>query len=81
MWFKSNHEGLVTMFVDPKYILDDLNYEDDGEAYGDKKVINIGLIETMGEVVLPINKVMAFDELESSNVLLEGTISHLHHIM
>jgi hypothetical protein len=35
----------------------------------------------MEEVVLPINKVMAFDEPESSNVFLEGTISHLHHIM
>jgi hypothetical protein len=69
------------MFVDPKYILNDLNSKDDGEAYGDKRVINIGLIETIGEVVLPINKVMAFDELESSNVLLEGTLFHLHHIM
>jgi hypothetical protein len=35
----------------------------------------------MGEVSLPINKVMAFDELESSNVLLEGKIFHSHHIM
>jgi hypothetical protein len=69
------------MFVDPKYILDDLYSKDDGKAYGDKRVINIGLIKTMEEVVLPINKVMAFDEPESSNVFLEGTISHLHHIM
>ncbi len=69
------------MFVDPKFILDDLDYKDDGEVYGDKRVIDIGLIETMGEVLLPINKVMAFDELESSNVLLEGRIFHPHHIM
>ncbi len=69
------------MFVDPKYIPHDLVSKDDGEAYGDKRVIDIGLIKTMEEVVLPINKVMDFDELESSNILLEGTISHLHHIM
>ncbi len=67
--------------MDPKYILDDLDSKDDGEAYGDKRVIDIGLIETMGEVLLPINKVMAFDELENSNVLLEGRIFHSHHIM
>ncbi len=35
-----------------------------------KKVIDIGLIGTMEEVVLPMDKVGAFDELESSSVPL-----------
>jgi hypothetical protein len=44
-WFGSYHEGLATMFVDPKYILDDSNFEDDGETNGDEGVIDIGLME------------------------------------
>jgi hypothetical protein len=42
---------------------------------------NIGLIVTMEEVVLPTREDKAFDELESSNVPLEGTLAHLHHTM
>ncbi len=42
---------------------------------------NIGLIVTMEEVVLPTKEDKAFDELESSNVPLEGTLAHLHHTM
>ncbi len=80
-WFGSNHKGLVAMFVNPKYILNDLDSKDNGEANHDKGVIDIGLIGTMEEVVLPTNKVKAFDELESSNVPLEGTLVHLHHTM
>jgi hypothetical protein len=34
-----------------------------------KRVIDIGLIGTMEEVVFPMDKVGAFDELESSSVL------------
>jgi hypothetical protein len=55
-WFRSNHEGLVAMFVDPTNILNDSNFEVDGEANGDKRVINIGLIKTMEEVVLHMDK-------------------------
>jgi hypothetical protein len=80
-WFGSYREGLATMFVDPKYILDDSDSENDGEANGDEGVIDIGLIGTMEEVVLPIDEVRAFDELESSSVPLEGTLIHLHHTM
>jgi hypothetical protein len=35
----------------------------------------------MEEVVLPIDEVRAFDELEISNLPLEGTLIHLHHTM
>ncbi len=37
--FGSNCKGLIAMFVDPKYISNDSNSENDGEAYGDKRVI------------------------------------------
>ncbi len=47
--FESNCGGLVAMFVDPKYISNDSNFKDDGEAYDDERVINISLIETMEE--------------------------------
>jgi hypothetical protein len=55
-WFESNCGGLVTMFVDPKDISDDSNFKVDGEANGDERVIDIGLIGTMEEVVLPMDK-------------------------
>ncbi len=55
-WFGSNHEGLVAMFVDPTNILDDSTFEVDSEANGDKRVIDIGLIGTMEEVVLHMDK-------------------------
>jgi hypothetical protein len=58
------------MFMNPKYISNDSDFEDDVEAYGDKRVIDIVLIRTMEEVVLPMDKVGAFDELESSSVPL-----------
>ncbi len=80
-WFGSYREGLATMFADPKYILDDSNSKDDGEANGDERVIDNGLIGTMEKVVLPTNEVRAFDELESSSVLLERTLIRLHHTM
>jgi hypothetical protein len=80
-WFKSNCVGLVAMFGDPKYIPNDLDSKDGGEVNGDKGVIDSGLIGTMEEVVLPINKVKAFDELESSSVHLEGTLACLDHTM
>jgi hypothetical protein len=78
-WFRSNRVGLVAMFVDPKYIPYDLESKEDGEVNGDKGVINIGLIGTMEEVVLPTDEVKAFDELESSSVHLEGALICLHH--
>jgi len=56
--------------MNPKYISNDSDFEDDVEAYGDKRVIDIVLIRTMEEVVLPMDKVGAFDELESSSVPL-----------
>jgi hypothetical protein len=37
----SNHRGLGGMFMNPKYIPDDSNFEDDGEANGDEGVINM----------------------------------------
>jgi len=80
-WVGSYREGLATMFVDPKYILDDSDSKDDGEANGDEGVIDIGLIGTMEEVVLPTDEVRAFDELESSSVPVEGTLVRLHHTM
>jgi hypothetical protein len=52
----------------PQYILNDSDFEDDGEVNGDEGVIDIGLIGTMEEVVLPTNEVKAFDDLESLNV-------------
>jgi hypothetical protein len=54
--FGFNCEGLVAMFVDPTNILDDSNFEANGEANGDKRVIDMGLIGTMEEVVLPMDK-------------------------
>ncbi len=80
-WFSSNRKGLVAMFMNRKYISNDLDSEDDGEDNGDKGVIAIGLIGTMEEVVLPTDKVRAFDELESLSVPLERTLVHLHHTM
>jgi hypothetical protein len=80
-WFGSNCKGLATMFVDPKYIPDGLDFEDDSEANGDERVIDIGLIGTMEEVVLPMDEVKAFDELESSSVPFKVTLVHLHHTM
>ncbi len=71
--------GLATMFVDPKYIPDGLDFEDDSEANGEERVIDIGLIGTMEEVVLPMDEVKAFDELENSSVPFEVTLVHLHH--
>ncbi len=44
------------------YISDDSYSKDDSEVNGDKGVINIGLIGTMEDVVLPTDKVRAFDE-------------------
>ncbi len=76
-WFRYNHKGLATMFANPKYILNDSYSEDDGEANDDERIIDIGLIGTMEEVVLPMDKVKAFDELESSNALLEKTLVRL----
>jgi hypothetical protein len=76
-WFEYNCGSLVAMFVDPKYTLDDSNFKDDGEAYGDERVIDISLIETMEEVVLPTNEVRAFDEPKSSIVPLEGALTHI----
>ncbi len=35
-WFKFNRKGLVAMFVDPKYIMDDSNFKNDRETNGDK---------------------------------------------
>jgi hypothetical protein len=55
-WFGFNHEGLVAMFVDPTNISDDSTFEVDSEANGDKRVIDIGLIGTMEEVVLHMDK-------------------------
>jgi len=55
-WFGSNHEGLVAMFVDATNISDDSTFEVDSEANGDKRVIDIGLIGTMEEVVLHMDK-------------------------
>jgi hypothetical protein len=46
-----------------------------------KKVIDIGLIGTMEEVVLPTKENKAFDELESSMFLWRETLAHLHHTM
>jgi len=54
--FGFNHEGLVAMFVDPTNISADSNFEANGEANSDKRVIDIGLIGTMEEVVLPMDK-------------------------
>ncbi len=36
-WFRFNHESLVAMFANPKYISNDSNFEDNVEAYGDEK--------------------------------------------
>ncbi len=69
------------MFMDPKYIPNDSNSKDDDEAFGDKGVIDIGLIGTMEEVVIPTNEVKTSNELESSSVPLEGTLACLHHTM
>jgi hypothetical protein len=80
-WFRSSHIGLVAMFVDPKYIIDDSYFKDDCEANGDKGVIDIGLIRTMEKVVLHTDKVKNFNELESSSFPLEGTLVRLHHTM
>jgi len=80
-WFESNHGGLGAMFMDPKCILDDSDSKDDGEVFGDKGVIDIGLIGTMEEVVFPTDEVKAFDELESSSVPLEWILVRLHHTM
>jgi hypothetical protein len=80
-WFRSNCKGLVAMFVDLKYISNDSNSKDDGEVNGDEGVIDIGLIGTMEEVVLPMNEVKAFDDLESSSVPLEGALVRLHQTM
>jgi hypothetical protein len=43
--------------------------------------IDINLIGTLEEVELPSDGVEAFNELESSNVLLEGALTHLHDTM
>jgi len=51
--FGFNCQGLVAMFVDPTNISDDSNFKADGEANDDKRVIDIDLIGTMEEVVLP----------------------------
>jgi hypothetical protein len=80
-WFRFNREGLVAMLTNPKYILDDLDFKDDCETNGDKRIIDIGLIRTMEKVVLHMDKVKAFNELESSNFPFEGTLVHLHHTM
>jgi len=40
-WFESNCVGLVAMFVDPKYISNDLDSKDDGEVNGDEKVLTL----------------------------------------
>ncbi len=37
--FGSNCKGLTAMFANPKYISNDSNFENDGEVYGDKRVI------------------------------------------
>jgi hypothetical protein len=76
-WFRYNHKGLAAIFANPKYILNDSNSKDDGEVNDDERVIDIGLIRTMEKVVLPMDEIRAFDELESSNVALEGTLVHL----
>jgi hypothetical protein len=55
-WFRSNRRGLVAMFAKAKDILDDLNFKVDGETNGDERVIDIGLIGTMEEVVFPMDK-------------------------
>jgi len=55
-----------------------LDSKDDGEVNSDEGVVDIGLIRTMEEVVLPIDEVKAFDELESSSVHLKGTLACLH---
>jgi hypothetical protein len=55
-WFGSNYGGLVATFANPKDILDGSNFKVDGEANGDERVIDIGLIGTMEEVVLPMDK-------------------------
>ncbi len=44
------------MFAKAKDILDDLNFKVDGETNGDERVIDIGLIGTMEEVVFPMDK-------------------------
>jgi hypothetical protein len=80
-WFRSNRKGLAAMFMNPKYISNDSNSKDDGEVNGDEGVIDIGLIGTMEEVVLPTYKVRIFDDLESSSGPLEGALVRLHHTM
>jgi len=67
------------MFVDPKYIPNDLDSKDDGEVNGDEGVIDIGLIKTMEEVVLPIDEVKAFDELQSLCSFGKSTSSFTSH--
>jgi hypothetical protein len=60
-WFGYNHKGLAAIFGNPKYIPNDSNFEDNGEVNDDEKVIDIGLIGTMEKVVLPMDKIRAFD--------------------
>jgi hypothetical protein len=62
------------MFTNPKYIMDDSNFLNDGETYDNKRAIDIDLIGTLEEVVLPMDGVGVFNELEISNVLLEGAL-------
>ncbi len=55
-WFESNCRGLVAMFAEPKDILDDSNFKVDGETNGDERVIDIGLIGTMEQVLFLMDK-------------------------
>lgn len=54
--------------------MDDSNFLNDGETYDNKRAIDIDLIGTLEEVVLPMDGVGVFNELEISNVLLEGAL-------
>jgi hypothetical protein len=77
-----NHNGLLAMFVDPKHIHDNSNFEDDGFANGhDEGVIDIGGIEPMDESFPPTNDVGACVKPISLVCFLDRTFVHLRHTM
>jgi hypothetical protein len=77
-----NHNGLLAMFVDPKHIHDNSNFEDDGFVTGhDEGVIDIGGIEPMDESLPPTNDVGACVKPISLVCFLDRTLVHLRHTM
>jgi hypothetical protein len=81
-WYGYNRNGLLTMFVDPKHIINGLNFKDDGFAYDcDEGVIDISGVEPMDESLPPTNDGGACVELVSSIVSLDRIFVCLHHTM